>query len=77
MTKHAADCSGSRRCCSTERFRLEVKTGATGAYIFRNLAAGAYTVAIENDGKRDFTDGCGSGAPANIRDINLNAGTKE
>jgi hypothetical protein len=56
---------------------LEVKTGPTGAYIFRNLAAGTYTVAIDNDGKEIVRTVVVPAAPANIRDIDLNAGTKE
>jgi hypothetical protein len=56
---------------------LETKTGATGAYIFRNLAAGTYTVAVESDGKEiSRTVGVPAG-PASIRDVDLNAGTKE
>jgi len=56
---------------------LEVKTGPTGAYIFRNLAAGTYTVAIEHDGKEISRPVVVPAGPANIRDIDLNAGTKE
>jgi hypothetical protein len=55
----------------------EVKTSATGAYIFRNLAAGTYTVVIEHDGKEVSRNVTVPSAPANIRDIDLNAGTKE
>jgi Carboxypeptidase regulatory-like domain len=55
----------------------EVKTSATGAYIFRNLAAGTYTVVIEHDGKEVSRSVAVPSAPANIRDIDLNAGTKE
>ena len=56
---------------------LEVKTGATGAYIFRNLAAGTYTVSIEHEGKEISRSVVMPAAPSNIRDIDLNAGTKE
>jgi hypothetical protein len=55
----------------------EVKTGATGAYIFRNLAAGTYTVAIESDGKEISRTVMVPASPASIRDVDLNAGTKE
>jgi hypothetical protein len=55
---------------------LEVKTGATGAYIFRNLAAGTYTVSIENEGKEISRTVVVPATPSNIRDIDLNAGTK-
>ncbi|MGZ4890441.1 MAG: carboxypeptidase regulatory-like domain-containing protein, partial [Candidatus Angelobacter sp.] len=56
---------------------LETKTGTTGAYIFRNLAAGTYTVAIEHDGKEIMRTVVVPAAPASIRDVDLNAGTKE
>jgi hypothetical protein len=56
---------------------LEVKTGPTGAYIFRNLAAGVYTIAIENDGREITRSVTLPSTPANLRDIDLNAGTRE
>jgi hypothetical protein len=56
---------------------LEVKTGATGAYIFRNLAAGAYTIAIENKGREITRSVTLPSTPANLRDIDLNAGARE
>jgi uncharacterized protein (DUF2141 family) len=56
---------------------LETKTGTTGAYIFRNLAAGTYTVAIESDGKEISRTVVVPAGPASIRDVDLNAGTKE
>ena len=56
---------------------LETKTGATGAYIFRNLAAGTYTVAIESDGKEITRTVVVPAGPASIREVDLNAGTKE
>jgi hypothetical protein len=56
---------------------LEAKTGAGGAYIFRNLAAGTYTVAIEHGGKEITRTVTLEPAPASIRDIDLNAGTTE
>ncbi|HSK43980.1 MAG TPA: carboxypeptidase regulatory-like domain-containing protein, partial [Candidatus Binatia bacterium] len=56
---------------------LEVKTGPTGAYIFRNLSAGTYTVAIESDGKEITRTVAVPAGPATIREIDLNAGTKE
>jgi uncharacterized surface anchored protein len=56
---------------------LEVKTGANGAYIFRNLAAGTYTIAVEHEGKEITRAVTLTPAPANVRDIDLNAGTKE
>ncbi|HEV7675749.1 MAG TPA: carboxypeptidase regulatory-like domain-containing protein [Candidatus Angelobacter sp.] len=56
---------------------LEVKTGPTGAYIFRNLAAGTYTVSVESASKETLRTVIVPAGPANIRDIDLNAGTKE
>jgi len=56
---------------------LQTKTGANGAYIFRNLAAGTYTVAIENDGKETTRTVVVPAGPVSIRDVDLNAGTKE
>jgi len=55
----------------------EVKTGPSGAYIFRNLPAGTYTIAIENEGKEITRTVILTPAPANVRDIDLNAGTKD
>jgi hypothetical protein len=55
----------------------EIKTGPTGAYIFRNLAAGTYTVAIEHEGKEISRSVMLTPAPATVRDIDLNAGAKE
>jgi carboxypeptidase family protein len=54
---------------------LEVKTGANGAYIFRNLAAGTYTLAIENDGKETTRTVTLPAEPTSLRDVDLNAGT--
>jgi uncharacterized protein (DUF2141 family) len=56
---------------------MEVKTGAAGAYIFRNLAAGTYSVVVEHDGKEFSRIVTVPATPANIRDIDVNAGTKE
>jgi Carboxypeptidase regulatory-like domain len=55
---------------------VEIKTGETGAYLFRNLAAGTYTVAIEHDGKEISRTVTLPATPANVRDIDLNAGSK-
>jgi uncharacterized protein (DUF2141 family) len=56
---------------------LETKTGSTGAYIFRNLAAGSYTVAVVEEGKEISRSVTLLAAPANVRDVDLNAGAKE
>ncbi len=58
-----------------KELQLETKTGANGAYIFRNLAAGTYTVAIEHEGREIARTVVLTPAPANIRGIDLNAGT--
>jgi hypothetical protein len=55
---------------------MEVKTGPTGAYIFRNLPAGTYTVTIENDGKEITRSVTLPPEPASLRDVNLNAGSR-
>jgi hypothetical protein len=56
---------------------LETKTGPTGAYIFRNLAAGTYTIVIEHEGKESSRTVVVPATPASIRDIDFSAGTKE
>jgi carboxypeptidase family protein len=56
---------------------LEVKTGPSGAYIFRNLAAGTYTIAIEHEGREITRSVILPAEPANLRDVDLNAGTRE
>jgi uncharacterized protein (DUF2141 family) len=55
---------------------MEVKTGPTGAYIFRNLPAGTYTITIENDGKEITRSVTLPPEPASLRDVNLNAGSR-
>jgi hypothetical protein len=61
---------------SFETKSFETKTGETGAYIFRNLAAGTYTVSMEHGGKETSRTVTLPAAPANVRDVDLNAGTK-
>ena len=56
---------------------LEVKTGANGAYIFRNLPAGRYTVSIQYGGKEVSREVVAPPEPANIRDLDLDGGPKE
>jgi hypothetical protein len=55
---------------------LEAKTGETGAYIFRNLRAGTYTLAVEYEGKETTLTVTLPPGPANLRDVDLNAGTR-
>jgi len=56
---------------------LEVKTGVNGAYIFRNLAAGSYTVAVEYGGHETTLGIVLTAAPENVRDIDLSVGARE
>jgi hypothetical protein len=56
---------------------LDVKTGANGSYIFRNLAAGTYTISIEYGGKETTRTVVLPSAPTNLRDVDLNVGAKE
>lgn len=56
---------------------LEVKTGPTGGYIFRNLPAGTYTVSAEYGGKEITRTVILTPAPINVRDLDLNVGAKE
>ena len=56
---------------------LAVKTGPGGAYIFRNLPAGTYTVAIDHESGELIRRVTLPPEPANLRDIDLNAGTRE
>jgi hypothetical protein len=55
---------------------LETKTGENGAFIFRSLPAGTYTIMLEHQGKEITRQVVLPTGPANIRDIELNAGTK-
>lgn len=52
---------------------LEARTGENGAYIFRSLPAGTYTVALEHEGIEITRTVIVPAEPANIRDIELNA----
>lgn len=55
---------------------LETKTGSNGAYTFRNLPAGTYTVAITYGGKEVTRKVAVPPGPANLRDVDLDAGPK-
>jgi hypothetical protein len=69
--------AGSHETGSREEGPWEVKTGPSGAYLFRNLAAGTYTVAIEQEGREITRSVTLTAAPLNLRDIDLNGGTKD
>lgn len=55
---------------------LETKTGDNGAYIFRNLPAGNYTVSIEFAGKQISRAVVLPAEPSSVRDIELNVGAQ-
>jgi hypothetical protein len=55
---------------------LETRTGSNGAYVFRNLPAGTYTLAVtyaDREVTRKVTVPAG---PASLRDVDLDAGPK-
>lgn len=56
---------------------LETITAENGAYLFRNLPPGTYTVAVEYAGKEITRQVILPAEPAALRDIDLNAGSKE
>jgi len=55
---------------------LETKTGADGAYLFRNLPAGTYTVSVTWSGKETTRTVVMPADPANLREIDIDAGPK-
>jgi hypothetical protein len=55
---------------------LEARTGDTGAYIFRNLPAGTYTLVVEHQGKEFTRSVTLPPGPASLRDVDLNAGAR-
>ena len=55
---------------------LEVKTSASGAFVFRNLSAGTHTISVTYEGKETIRTVTVPAEPVNIRDIELNVGTK-
>ncbi len=55
---------------------LEARTGSNGAYLFRNLPAGTYTVVVEYLGKQTTRSVTLPQGPVSLRDVDLNAGTK-
>ena len=54
----------------------EMKTGESGVFIFRNLAAGTYTISAMYEGKETVHWITLPAEPTNLRDIELNAGTR-
>jgi hypothetical protein len=55
---------------------LEARTGNDGAYIFRNLPAGTHTLAVNWLGKEVLRTVTVPADPANIRDVDIDAGPK-
>jgi hypothetical protein len=55
---------------------LAATTSDTGAYIFRNLPAGKYTIAVRWLGKETSTTVTVPADPVNIKDVDLNVGTR-
>jgi hypothetical protein len=55
---------------------LEVKTSVNGAFVFRNLSAGTCTVSVTYDGKETLRLLTLPPEPVNLRDVELNVGTK-
>lgn len=56
---------------------LKAVTTENGAYLFRNLPAGTYTVSVEYAGKETSRSVVVPAEPTTLRDIDLNAGSKE
>src|SRR5262249_43913288 len=55
---------------------LEAVTSDTGAYIFRNLPAGKYTIAVTWAARETSSSVIVPADPANIKDVELNAGSR-
>ena len=55
---------------------LETRTGTNGAYIFRNLPAGSYTVVTTYNGREISRSVTVPPEPANLRDIDLDTGAR-
>jgi carboxypeptidase family protein len=55
---------------------LETHTGSNGAYLFRNLPAGTFTVVVEFEGRESTQVVTVPPEPASIRDIDLNVSSK-
>jgi hypothetical protein len=55
---------------------LEMRTGENGAYLFRNLPAGTFTISVEFEGRAVGQTVTVPSEPASIKDVELNVGTK-
>jgi hypothetical protein len=55
---------------------LEARTGTDGAYVFRNLPAGTHTLSVIWSGKEVLRAVIVPADPANIRDVDIDAGPK-
>jgi hypothetical protein len=54
----------------------QTKTSASGAFVFRNLPAGVYTIEVMYNGKETTRWIMLPPEPSNVHDIELNVGTK-
>ena len=59
-----------------KELELEMKTGENGAYLFRNLPAGTFTISVEFEGRAVGQTVTVPSEPASIKDVELNVGTK-
>jgi uncharacterized protein (DUF2141 family) len=59
-----------------KQLSMQAVAAENGAFIFRNLPAGTYTLAVEYEGKETTRTVIVPADPAIIRDIDLNAGAK-
>jgi uncharacterized surface anchored protein len=59
-----------------QELSLQMKTGADGAYLFRNLPAGTFTISLQFEGRTLAQQVVVPAEPASIRNIDLNAGSK-
>ena len=62
---------------SLKELSLTTKTGSNGAYLFRNLPTGTYTLSITYEGKESSRTVIVPPEPANIRDADIKASPKE
>ncbi len=55
---------------------MQTVAAENGAYIFRNLPAGTFTIAVEYQGKETTQTVVIPTEPATIRDVQLSVGTR-
>ena len=59
-----------------KELKLETKSGSNGAYVFRNLPAGTYTLVATYAGKEISRSVIVPSGPASMRDVDLDVGAK-